>query len=84
MTNVEDHNGALRELEQAGEELPELTPHWRFAMGYVLTILKRFPEGLKQLEAVIGTSPGYGLTYSYAARCAFGMGDKVNGRKYAK
>ena len=58
LTNFGDHNGALRELEQVGENLPELTPHWRFVMGYVLTMLERFPEGLKQLEAVIGTSPG--------------------------
>ena len=84
LTNFGNHNGALLELEQVGEELPELTPHWWFAMGYVLTMLERFPEGLKQLEAVIETSPGYCLAYSYAARCAFGMGDKVKGRKYAK
>ena len=84
LTNFGDHNGALRELEQVGENLPELTPHWRFAMGYVLTMLGRFPEGLKQLEAVIGTRPSYSLAYSYAARCAFGMRDKVKGRKYAK
>ena len=84
LTNFEDHEGALRELEQVREELPDLTPHWRFVMGYVLTMLERFPEGLEQLEGVVGTSPDYGLAYTYAARCAFGMGDKVKGRKYAK
>ena len=84
LTNFEDHKGALRELEQVGQELPELTPHWRFAMGYVLTMLERFSEGLEQLEGVIRTRPDYGLAYTYAARCAFGVGDKVKGRKYAK
>ena len=84
LTNFGDHSAALGELEQVGDELPEFTPHWRFAMGYVLTMLERFPEGLKQLEAVIGANPGYSLAYTYAAHCAFGMGDKVKGRKYAK
>ena len=82
--NVGDHEGALRELEQAGEELPEPTPHLRLSMGCVLTMLERFPEGLEQLEEVIVSRPDFGLTYSYAAHCAFGMGDKVKGRKYAK
>ena len=84
LTNFGDHEGALRELEQVGEELPELTPHWRFAMGYVLTMLERFSGGLEQLEGVIKTSPDYGLAYRYAARCAFRVGDKVKGREYAK
>ena len=84
LTNFGDHESALRELEQVGEELPELTPHWRFAMGYVLTMLERFPGGLEQLEGVIKTSPDYGLAYRYAARCAFRVGDKVKGREYAK
>ena len=84
LTNFGDHRGALRELEQVGKELPELTPHWRFVMGYVLTTLERFPEGLEQLEAVIKVRPDFGLAYAYAARCAFGLRDKVRGREYAK
>ena len=67
-----------------GEELPKLTPHWLFAMGYVLTMLKRFTKGLERLERVMETRPDFALTYSYAARCAFEMGDKLKGRKYAK
>ena len=84
LTNMGDHNGALLELERAGEELPTPTPHWRFAMGCVLTELGRFLEGLEHLEGVIESRPDFALTYSYAARCAFGLGDKVKGRKYAK
>ena len=84
LTNVGDHEGALRELEQAGEELPKPTPHWRFAVGHVLTMLEHFPEALEQLERVIGMRPDFGLTYSYAARCAFGMGNKAKGLRFAK
>ena len=74
----------MLELEQAGRELPETTPHWRFAMGYALMELERFSEGLQHLEAVIGLRSDYALAYNYAARCAFRAGDGVKGRRYAK
>ena len=50
LTNFGAHQEAFEELEQVGRELPEPTPHWRFTMGYVLTELERFSEGLEQLE----------------------------------
>ena len=84
LANFGEHEIALRELQKAREELPEPTPHWRFAMGCELTMLERFREGMEHLEEVIDTRPDFGLTYSYAARCAFGMGDKARGRRYAK
>ena len=84
LTNFGSHKEALHELAQAGRELPGPTPHWRFAMGYVLMELERFPEGLEQMEVVIGVRSDYALAYNYAARCSFMMGDGVKGRRYAK
>ena len=84
LTNFGLHQEAYDELEQVGRELPVLTPHWRFAMGYVLTELERFTEGLEHLEEVIRVRPDYALAYRYAARCAFKVGNGVKGRDYAK
>ena len=84
LTNFGAHEEALRELEQVAGELPEPTPHWRFVMGYVLTELERFSEGLVQLEEVLRVRPDYALAYRYAAHCAFRSGDGVKGRDYAK
>ena len=82
--NVGANDEARRELEKAGEELPEHTPHWHFASGYVLTELERFTEGLEHLEKVIEARSDYALAYRYAAHCAFRSGDGVKGREYAK
>ena len=84
LTNFGAHEEALLELEQVGRDLPSLTPHWRFAMGYVLMELARFSEGLEHLEAVIRVGSGHAGAYNHAARCAFGVGDGVRGRRYAK
>ena len=84
LTNFGAHQEALHELEQVARELPSLTPHWRFVMGYVPTELERFPEGLEQLEGVIRVRPDYALAYRHAAHCAFGVGNRVKGRDYAK
>ena len=84
LTNFGLHQEAYDELEQVGWELPALTPHWRFAMGYVLTELERFSEGLEHLEEVIRVRPDYALAYRYAAHCAFRSGDGRKGREYAK
>ena len=82
--NIGANDEALEELEQAGRELPELTPHWRFAAGYVLMELGRFSEGLDHLEAAVRARPDYALAYRYAAHCAFRLGNGVKGRGYAK
>ena len=83
LTNFGDNQEAYDELEQVAQELPELTPHWRFVMGYVLTKLERFSEGLEHLEGVIEGRPDYALAYRYAANCAFGSGDSRKGADYA-
>ena len=84
LTNFGLHQEACDELELVASELPELTPHWRFAMGYILTELERFSEGLEHLEEAIRVRPDYALAYRYAAHCAFRSGDRVKGLDYAK
>lgn len=84
LTNFRLHQEAYEDLEQVGRELPGPTPHWRLVVGYVLTELDRFSEGLEHLEEVIRVRPGYALAYRYAARCAFKVGNGVKGREYAK
>ena len=84
LTNFCAHHEALQELEKVARELPEQTPHWRFAMGYVLMELERFSEGLEHLEEVIRVRSDYALAYRYAAHCAFRAGNRVKGLDYAK
>lgn len=84
LMNVGDYNGALSELEKARETLPSDTPHLRFALGYPLMMLERHDEALDHFEAVIGVRPDYASAYTHAARCAFALGDKRKGAKYAK
>ena len=84
LTNFGARQEALDELEQVAQELPSLTPHWRFNMGYVLTMLERFSEGLEHLEEVVRIRSDYALAYRYAAHSAFRVGNGVKGRDYAK
>lgn len=84
LMNIGDYEGALNELEKARETLPRETPHLRFALGYPLMTLGRFAEALEHFEAVIDVRPDYASAYSHAARCAFNLGDKRKGAKYAK
>ena len=84
LANIGAYQEALEELERVARDLPALTPHWRFAMGYVLAMLKRFSEGLEHLEEVIAFRTDYAQAYRYAAYCAFNMGDPRKGAEYAK
>ena len=84
LTNFGAHEEALLELKQVGRDLPAPTPHWRFAMGYVLTELERFSEALEHLEEVVRVRSDYALAHRYAAQCAFLVGNGVKGRDYAK
>ena len=84
LANIGEYDAALRELELARMALPEATPHLRYVTGYVLTMLERHPEALEHLEAVIEVRPDFAPVYRYAARCAFELGDKTKGRRYAK
>ena len=84
LANIGEYDAALHELELARMALPEATPHLRYVTGYVLTMLERYPEALQHLESVIEVRPDFAPVYRYAARCAFELGDKTKGRRYAK
>ena len=84
LANISAYQEALEELEQVAQDLPAPTPHWHFAIGYVLTELERFTEGLEHLEEVIAFRPDYALAYRHAAHCAFKIGDSRKGAEYAK
>lgn len=84
LANIGEYESALRELELARMALPEATPHLLYVTGYVLTMLERYPEALEHLESVIKVRPDFAPVYRYAARCAFELGDKTKGRRYAK
>ena len=83
LANVRRYSEALAELTQAAEDLPHPTPHLCFALGYVLKSLSMFEEALGYFESVIDDRPEYALGLLNAARCAFAIGDKVKGRRYA-
>ena len=84
LANIGEYDAALREMKQARLTLPEATPHLRYVTGYVLTMLERYAEALEHLESVIEVRPDFAPVYRYAARCAFELGDKTKGRRYAK
>ena len=84
LANIGEYEAALSELENARKSLPHLTPHFRFVMGYVLTMLKRYAEALEFLESVIMERPDFAPAYQYAAHCAFKLGNMVKGASHAK
>lgn len=84
LANFGEYDVALHELKQARLTLPEATPHLWYVTGYVLTMLERYAEALEHLELVIEVRPDFAPLYRYAARCAFELGDKTKGRRYAK
>ena len=84
LANVGEYTDALAELEKAEAALPQPTPHLRLVTGYVLSNLNRHAEALEQLEAVISVRPNYAPAHSYAAQCAFKIGDKIRGAFFAK
>ena len=83
LANVGRYSEALDELVQATDNLPYATPHLQFALGYVLMKLSRFDEALGHFESVIDARPDYALSLLHAAGCAFAIGDRVKGRRYA-
>ena len=84
LANIGEYDAALRELAQARLTLSEATPHLRYVTGYVLTMLERYSDALEHLEAVIDLRPDFAFAHRYAAQCAFELGDKTKGRRYAK
>ena len=84
LANIGEFEEAFFELERAKENLCEATPHLLLTMGYVLMNMSRYAEALEQLEEVVAARPNYALAFLYAAHCAFKLGDKTKGVRYAK
>ena len=84
LANIGQLEDSLRELHQAEEALPDVTPHLSFVFGYVLMKMSRHVEALGRLEEVLKVRPDYARASLYAARCSFALGNKSNGIRHAK
>ncbi len=84
MCNIQDWDGALRELEAALGSLPAITPHLRNVRGYALMNAGRFEEALVDYLAVVEVRPDFATAWGYAAHCAFSLRNPTEGLRYAK
>lgn len=84
LVNLEDWDGALRELKAAEESLPAVTPHLRYIRGYALMNSGRFDEALVEYLVVVKTRPDFASAWGYAAHCAFSLGNNTEGLRFAK
>ena len=84
LCNVEDWDGALRELETAESSLPAVTPHLRNVRGYALMNAGRLEEALVEYLAVVEVRPDFATAWGYAAHCAFSLSNRTEGLRYAK
>lgn len=84
LANFGAFDEALERLERVRESLPEETPHFCSAIGYVLMELGRFPEALGYLERALGVRPNDAEANRHAAHCSLMMGDHWTGQRYAK
>ena len=84
LANIGAYEAAQSELRRAEENLAKPTPHLQFVKGYVLMELNQFEESLKLLENVLNVRHNYALALKFAARCAFHLGDRRKGLRYAK
>lgn len=82
--NLKDWDGALRELETAEGSLPAVTPHLRNVKGYALMNAGRLEEALVEYLAVVEARPDFATAWGYAAHCAFSLGNRTEGLRYAK
>ena len=84
LCNIEDWAGALRELATAESSLQAVTPHMRNAKGYALMNAGRLEEALTEYLAVVEVRPDFATAWGYAAHCAFSLGNRTEGLRYAK
>ena len=84
MCNIEDWDGALRELEVAQVSLQRVTLHLRKVRGYALMNAGRLEEALVDYLAVVEVRPDFATAWGYAAHCAFSLGNPTEGLRYAK
>ena len=84
LANLEDWDGALRELEMAESLLPEATLHLRNVRGYALMNAGRFEEALADYLVVVNDRPDFGSAWGDAAHCTFSLGNSTRGLEFAK
>ncbi len=84
LIDIGEYEEALQELVRAKETLQEETPHLMVNMGYALMMLSRHQEALEHFENAFSTNPNYAIALLHAARCAFALGNKRKGIRYAK
>lgn len=84
LINIGEYEEALQELMRAKESLPEETPHLMVNMGYALMMLSKHQEALESFETALSASPNYAIALLHAANCAFALGDRRKGIRYAK
>ena len=84
LCNIEDWDGALRELEAAQGSLPQVTLHLRNVRGYALMNAGCLEEALADYLAVVEVRPDFATAWGYAAHCAFSLGNPTDGLQYAK
>ena len=82
--NVGLYDRALEELTLARKSLTQETPHFLYCHGYVLMCLGRYQEALEAFEQVLAAAPNYAIALNDAACCAFELGDRTKGQRYAK
>ncbi len=84
LINIGEYAAALAELNRAQEVLPKATPHLLINTGYARMQLSQYAAALTNFEQVIAARPDYAMAYKFAAHCAFSLGDRRKGLRYAK
>jgi tetratricopeptide (TPR) repeat protein len=69
----------------AGEaRFGEVSDHFNWVKGWLLHDLGNYRAALVALERAVRLNPQHGAAFDLAADCAFKLGDKPRGRRYAK
>ena len=84
LINIGRYDEALKELENAANKLPKMTPHLAMNRGYAFMQTNKLEQALVDFEFVIQLRPNYARALDCAAYCSFMTNDHVKGMKYAK
>lgn len=84
LSNMDDWEGALRELDRAERTLPQVTPHFLLVRAMVLMNAERYEDALADYLVVGQTRPDFVAVWEGAAHCAFSIGNRTDGLEYAK
>jgi len=84
LLRVGNHRDALVLLEKAAADLRRMTPRLAYTIGFAKMMDDDFPGAVSMFQKAIELKHDYALAFDNAAFCSFQLGDKVNGRKYAK